>query len=363
MKPGVFGTVEKLARELQRQRAARQDLVADTRSLTLKTNVDGKSALTVNYKDDEFCYDVNDLAHRQIADKLKIPFGYYQRMLIEAPELLDMNVNNWFNQNPEQRMLRILDDNVRAFLSARYRRLDNLELLNAVLPVIQKMRGAVIESMDVTDTHMFLKVVNRNMKAEIVEGDIVYSGFVISNSEVGVGAINVSPMLMRKVCNNGLIIDELGNKKYHAGKTVADTDTAYELYSDQTMALDDAAYFSKAADIVNAAADDIMFGKIVDRVRQTVNIHTGDNPMYTVEKLADRFVLNKQEQANVLMYFMHDRDFSLYGLTNAVTRASQDVKDYNRATEMEKMGGVLLQEADSFKFGVKKTRAKELMAA
>lgn len=363
MKPGIYGTIEKMVRELQRQRAARQDLVADTRSLLLKTNTNGQSVLKVTKDEEEFSYDVTELAHRQIADKLKIPFGYYQRMLIESPELLDENVNNWFNQTPEKRMIRILDGNVRAFLSARYRRLDNLELLNAVLPVIEKMRGAVIESMDITDTHMFLKVVNRNMKAEIVAGDVVYSGFVISNSEVGVGAINVSPMLMRKVCNNGLILNELGNKKYHAGKTVADTESAYELYSDQTMALDDAAYFSKAADIVNAAADDILFGSIVDKVRETTNISIGNDPILTVEKLADRFVLNKQEQANVLMHFMHDRDFTLYGLTNAVTRASQDVKDYNRATEMEKMGGVLLQEANTFMARGKKIKVRELLAA
>lgn len=362
MKNGVFGTVEKVVKELKRQRASRQDLVADTRSLELKST-EGRSVLVVTRERDQLVYVVSDLAHRQIADKLRIPFAYYQKMLMEAPELLDRNVNNWFEQQPEQRMLRILDGNLRAFLSARYRRLDNLELLDAVLPVIQKMRGAVIESMDITDTHMYLKVINRNMKAEIETGDIVYSGFVISNSEVGVGAINVSPMLMRKVCNNGLIIDELGNKKYHAGKTVADTETAYELYSDQTMALDDATYFSKAADIVSAAADDIMFGKIVEKLKATTRIDTGSDAILTVEKLAERFVLNKQEQANVLMHFMHDRDYSLYGLTNAITRASQDAENYNRATEMEKMGGVLLKEGNNFKLGSKKTKTKELMAA
>ena len=31
-----------------------------------------------------------------------------------------------------------------------------------------------------------------------------------------------------------------------------------------------------------------------------------------------------------------------YGLVNAVTRTSQDIDDYNRATEFEKFGGQLL---------------------
>lgn len=37
-------------------------------------------------------------------------------------------------------------------------------------------------------------------------------------------------------------------------------------------------------------------------------------------------------------------DFSHYGLVNAVTRSSQDVQDYNRATELERVGGILLEE-------------------
>ena len=35
-------------------------------------------------------------------------------------------------------------------------------------------------------------------------------------------------------------------------------------------------------------------------------------------------------------------DVSSYGLINAVTRASQDVEDYNRATDLERIGGELL---------------------
>ena len=37
-------------------------------------------------------------------------------------------------------------------------------------------------------------------------------------------------------------------------------------------------------------------------------------------------------------------DLSHYGLVNAVTRASQDIEDYNRATELERIGGVLLED-------------------
>lgn len=50
----------------------------------------------------------------------------------EYPSLLDENINRWFQKTPERRMLRTLDGNIRAFLSDRYHRLDNLELAVAV---------------------------------------------------------------------------------------------------------------------------------------------------------------------------------------------------------------------------------------
>ena len=163
-------TLETLGAELQRQRAARQDFVADTRHLNFYTE-DGKSRLTLTTGNKLLEFGVNPLAHQQISARLGIPLKYYQRMQTEAPALLDENVNNWLQQSPERRMLRVMDGNVRAFLSDRYRRLDNLELCAAVLPIIQGMKGAVIESCEVTEAHLYLKVINRKMKAEVAVND------------------------------------------------------------------------------------------------------------------------------------------------------------------------------------------------
>ena len=75
-----------------------------------------------------------------------------------------------------------------------------------------------------------------------------------------------------------------------------------------------------------------------------MDIKTCDNPMQTVEMLGDRYVLNKLERASILRHFIMGNDFSHYGLVNAVTRSSQDIPDYNRATELERLGGTLLDE-------------------
>lgn len=342
MKQGIK-TIQNLYGELERQREARKDLIADTRSINVNST-NGVSMLSVSTGEDILSYRITDIVHRQIADRLNIPYKYYERVRTDYPELLDKNVNGWLMQNPERRMLRTLDGKLRAFFSDRYRRLDNLELVDHVLPVIAEMKGCEIISCDITETHLYLKVINKTMKAEIVPGDVVQAGFVISNSEIGLGALKVEPLVYRLVCKNGMISKDLAHKKYHTGKQVEDTDNAYELYSDVTLAADDKAYFMKVQDIVSAAVDEAKFTLTVDKMRTAMNIKTGENPVQTVEVLGDRYVLNKLERASILRHFIIGNDYSHFGLVNAVTRSSQDAQDYNRATELERIGGTLLDE-------------------
>ena len=335
-------SLQELGRELQRQRLNRQDFIADTRSIQMQSNSSG-SYLSITTDNQNFSFNIGELAHQQIASRLNIPFRYYQKMQAENPELLDHNVNTWFNQNPERRMIRVLDDNVRAFLSDRYRRLDNLELCAAVLPVIQQMKGANIESCEVTPSRLYLKVVNKKMKAEVAVGDVVQAGFVISNSEVGLGSVRVEPLVFRLVCKNGLICKDFTQKKYHVGKQISSSDdSAYLLYSDETLAQDDKAFFMKVQDIVRAAVDESKFLLTVDKLRLSQNIPLTHEPVKAVEILADNFQLTENERGDILRQLFIAGDNSRYGLINAVTAASKIAKSYDRATELERIGGEIL---------------------
>lgn len=343
MKQGLK-SIEVLYDELDRQRQAREDLVADTQNLFMNST-GGVSMLNVVTSGDILSYKVSDLAHRQIADRLGIPYKYYDRMREQLPKLLDCNINGWFREGAERRMLRTADGTLRAFLSDRYRRLDNLELLDHVLPVIAKMDGCMIESCAVTETHLYLKVINKSLKAEIVPGDVVQAGFVVSNSEVGLGALKVEPMVYRLVCRNGMICKEYAHKKYHTGRQIEMMDAAYQMYSDETLEADDKAYFMKVQDIVSAAVNETKFNLTVEKMRMATGCLTGENPVAVVERLGERYVLNRAERDAILRHFITDSDLSVYGLVNAVTKSSQEVEDYNRATELERLGGTVLESA------------------
>lgn len=335
-------TLEELGKELERQRQARKDLVVDTRHLSATTNEKG-TTVSININGDKQQYGLTELAHQQIAARLQIPYRYYQKMQKEQPQLLDENINTWFNYAPERRMVRIMDDNIRAFLSDRYRRLDNLELCSAVLPIISDMNGVEINSCEVTPTHMYLKVINKKMKAEVALGDVVQAGFVISNSEVGLGSLRVEPLVYRLVCKNGMICKDYMQKKYHVGKQVTGGDESYELYSEETLMQDDKAFFMKVQDTVRCAVDEAKFMLTVNKMREAMEIPIENDPVQAVEVLADKFMLTQAERGDVLRQFFIGGDTSRYGLLNAVTAASRLAPDYERATELERIGGEIME--------------------
>jgi hypothetical protein len=92
-----------------------------------------------------------DLALSQIGERVGIPTKYLRKMQEEAPRLLTTNVNHWFGERPETRMVRTLDGTARAFLSNRYMRVDNYDVAGTALPVLLNTAGLRIASCEVTE--------------------------------------------------------------------------------------------------------------------------------------------------------------------------------------------------------------------
>lgn len=196
-------SLQELAIELDRQAKVKKDYVATAGAMQM-TAVNENFDLVIGNTP----FQLNENAHRQLGLQLKIPAPYYERMRAENPGLLMANVNGWFQQSPDtRRMVRTLDGTARAILSDRYRRIDNYEVAQTVLPIISEMQGARIESCELTDTRMYIKVVNERIQTEVVPGDIVQAGILISNSEVGMGSVSVKPLIYRLVCTNGMVAD------------------------------------------------------------------------------------------------------------------------------------------------------------
>lgn len=331
-------TLQELAMELDRQQAVKKDMIVDMGALSMDPGDTGL-ALQVTGGSMTAQYGVNDIAHRQIGQTLKIPALYYDRMRTEYPELLAQNVNGWFARTPDvKRMLRTMDGTARALLSDRYRRIDNFEVASAVLPIISGMDGASVESCELTESRMYLKVVNPRVTAEVKKGDIVQAGIIISNSEVGMGSVNVSPLVYRLVCSNGMIAQDGAVRKYHVGRANEGGED-FSIYRNETIEADDKAFLMKLEDSVKAAVNQARFAAIVDKMREATEATMEAKVVPQVVELASKeYGITEAEGKGILGHLIAGGDLSLYGLANAVTRQAQDVESYDRSTELEATG-------------------------
>ena len=427
MKAGI--SLQELATEVKRQQSAKSDFVSDTKLLkfgqlgsSLKLHITGHGH-----------YDIGDFAHRQIADHIEVPMKYYERMKAEAPALLAENVNYWFQNLPDRRFVRTLDGKARAFLSNRFRPLDNHDLAEAVLPTVAST-GAKVRSCHIMEDRMYLKAVMEQVEATVpapegISGRRRYQnkvtvspGIVIANSEIGHGALAIRPAVHFQPCLNlavwaaqslrkhhigrklgddsdmeqveaivpapegiagrrrhqkevkvspGIVIanSEIGHgalairpavhfqpcrnlavwaaqslRKHHVGRKLGDDSEVApgvsEYIPDDTEKLADQALWSQANDLIKGALAGDVFENAVKELRAARSqiIKQGHNEV-VVEKLSRNKGLSKSEGTGVLQYLINGGDLTKFGLSNAVTRFSQDVPSYDRASFLEQVGG------------------------
>ena len=192
-------------------------------------------------------------------------------------------------------------------------------------------------SAEVTTEKIYLKIVNHRLEMACV-GDIVQAGVVISNSEVGLGAVSVQPMIYTLSCTNGMITPTYGERRTHVGRSVKALEENYQLYSDDTKEAEDKVILMKLRDATLAAIEEVRFRQIVGKLEESAGVKITGRVQSVVELTGKAFDLNQNEQDNILNYLIQGGDLSLYGLSNAVTRASQDVESYDRATTLEAVG-------------------------
>jgi hypothetical protein len=341
MKTGI--SLTELATQVEHQATTKRDYLADSRKVymtpdTNRLEIDLTQAGADVQRVEDF--EVKPHAHKQLATWTGIPTKYYERM---PADLRAVNVNHWLKNEPGNRMIRTLEGNVRAFMSDSYRPLDNIDLAMAVLPVLQEQPDMRVESCQLTETRMYIKALFPKIESDLDPkvGDIVQAGLTIQNSEVGAGSLSVDPFAFRLWCLNGCTTN-VGQKRRHVGKRQGEEDNAAEFYRDETKAADDQAFWMKVQDTVRASITQEGFEKIAQRMRDTKQQELG-NPIDVCEVAAKRFGLSDQEKGGILQHLVTGGDLSGFGLLNAVTRYSQDVEDYDRASDLERLGGTIIE--------------------
>lgn len=339
-------TLHELALEIERQQASKRDFVVNSKALALTADGD-KLAFG------QEMVGVNNLAHRQIAEYTGIPAKYYDRMKEQEPALLANNVNKWLQRDPAPRLVRTLDGKARAFLSDKYRPLENADLAEAALPALLDLQVQIV-SCEITETRLYIKAVDDRIQRDIPKGakmgdgshhifDTVSPGIVISNSEVGLGMLSVQTSIWTKACTNLAIFAERSIRKTHVGARHEIADGLVHLLSDQTRRLTDAALWAQVRDVVKGAFNELRFNEIADQLAGAAQDTIEGDVVKAVDFAAKKYGVNETERNSILKNLIAGGDLSRYGLSAAVTRAAEDLGDYDRATEFERVGGQIIE--------------------
>jgi hypothetical protein len=331
------------------------------------TDVDGRYTPTVSCDGD-------------VAARLDIPVKYLRRMRSNRSWIFDTIVNDALHgrteggivladPDPRSFLLRCFrGDNgtgvARALLSDTYGMMDDLDVLTAALDGITRAGVEVaVAGASISDTHMYVDVIAPQVTAlapvlfagyrnpfgqerlaqarnavgaptlgHTGGGDpIVFSGFRISNSEVGRGAFSIVPRLVAQVCTNGMVVNQDRQRNVHLGSRL---ETGVVAWSEATQRKALELITAKTTDLVAAWVSPEYLTRKVAEIEESAGRLVGDAPK-TIEVISKKQGYSVSEQEGILAHFIAGGQMTSGGVLNAVTSFAQTVDSADRADEIE----------------------------
>ena len=260
------------------------------------------------------------LALAQLGSKFGVP-GVY---LAKCPtDLRAANLNHWLRENRYRRLLLRCDgDSVRAVLSEKYAPVDHSRVLGWLGESFGENATLRFE---LTEEQLLVQFVG-NVARNIGGSDDLTPGICIRNSEVGLACVELSGLIYRRICLNGLIMTgQQGNwRRRHIGDSS---------FGDQVR--------EAIRNLQGAASNG------VSRFAGLRGIHVPDMPGL-FERVAQKFELTKPQHEAIKAAFTVEPGDSLYAGINAVTRAGNaESLDLDARRQLQEVGGRMLELAEA----------------
>lgn len=304
-------------------------------------------------------------AHRQIASKLDIPWQYYEKAnLPEHFRALDECVNYWLRQLPENtnffmRMFVDPDEEngiLRAMLSDRFKAIDHLDVLMSALEAIQKSGVKTsVENADITDKKMYVRIEAPDIVKDSPTllkkyttpnnynnggGDTgIVAGFILTNSETGHGQFNISPRLVIRACDNGMIQKGDAMRKVHLGERMEEYSTIE--WSEETKQKNLELIMAQTKDAVTTFLSEKYLGKTVSRLEEVAGKKL-EHPMDSIRNVSRQLSFTDEKEKQLLDYFMQGATQTPFGVSQALTFYAHRDADADERYELEKVGAEVL---------------------
>jgi hypothetical protein len=374
-----------MRRILEDQRARGMDLVVGPQAFYAEGGrvvIDSAEAQVTDdgVSDPNGRYDLTDVAEEGFAEKLGIPRQYLRKMREGGRlDLWDTNMNGWLHGIPgavgpygSNLMLRFLRGDetgtgvLRAVLSDRYGRIDNLDVLVAGLTGMRDagITGQVTQC-DLSERRMYVTIEAPEVKAlapELLKGyrspwgggiekvrevaaregkayeagqePILHAGVKITNSETGNGAFSIAPHLVIEICGNGLTVNTDALRAVHLGGRM---DAGEIAWSHQTQRKMLELVASKAKDAVTKfLSPGYLETKIAEMTELSGTPVT--SAADTIKEVAAKGGFPKDMADDILNLYIAGGQPTAGGVMQAFTAQAQRVEDADLAAELEAFG-------------------------
>jgi len=349
----VLDKITEFMEELNNRKAGKVDIIVPTNNITMDESGKIHITNTANPNDvNQTAYEFTptEWAHTQIAEKLKIPKNYYDRMKVDASttKLLADNVNTWMQKIKELKLIRAWNEEMIALLSNRYMAIDNYDVADIVIKTVYAQKQKIVMNKAYVDDKVmnFQLIDPETVYTPFSENpkDVYFPGVNVRNSEVGYAAFLIEPFLYRGICSNGLIYGFQGIKQIHAG--IRKDEGMY--WSNTTTELEKMTTLSKVKDVIQLVFSADFYNEVMDRFK---TLKTENLPLKVVNASLKLLGLSEDEGKDI---YKKIEGNSRYDFIQAITSKANDYltpqsQNPERSYEMQKMGGQLITDLELWK--------------
>jgi hypothetical protein len=365
------GRIDQIVTELRRQTDARHDFVLDTRDLAIAVGENGEPRLISHHScASDFIprrgYPLLNQALNQVGNRAVeggVPTRFLRRVWDANPKRMSEFLTGLMHDDPKRRLVRVLYDQVRAFLSQSYKCIDNLDIAEQALKVAMEHRAIPIEA-SISDSHMRLRFVSREIGEELqrhrtqaeaegknwfpgglgsqdalrkvaaqswgeLPGDTIHPALGFKNSETGHGGCDLDGGILLGACFNLAWVRQMVHE-VHLGERLEEG-----LFTAGTARKHADLIYSKINDASEAYFTEEHFKRIVANYEETqANVLRAPSVAVKVAVSACDS-LNESDMDNLLSYFCEQPgSLSEFNLGQGISRMAQDL-DPDRASEVE----------------------------
>jgi len=160
---------------------------------------------------------------------------------------------------------------------------------------------------------------------------VVWAGFVVSNSDVGFGSRCLQPQIRIRVCRNGLTLLAESDRKVHLGGT---QEEGVIDWSTETQEKELALITAQTRDLVATWMTPEWFGAQVAEIEKLAGVPVPE-PEPVIKAVAQTVKFSKSEADGILKHFLRAGQYTSGGVANAVTSYSQTVEDADTAAGLD----------------------------